>query len=144
MTQRYYFCHYPSQTAMSLVDAIPNVVLNSITGLESKAPNEVLTLGRWGHPDYGFVPEQDIGNYEISQESIERCRLGAIELAKISLREQRDKLLDEIDRTKIVIDRWVKMTPEKQQQWIDYKEALRNLPDTVQDWFNPVWPAMPE
>tara|TARA_B100001758_G_scaffold100418_1_gene85841 strand:- start:2638 stop:3012 length:375 start_codon:yes stop_codon:yes gene_type:complete len=35
-------------------------------------------------------------------------------------------------------------TPEKKQEWLDYRQALRDLPSTTEDPANPVWPTPPE
>lgn len=34
-------------------------------------------------------------------------------------------------------------TPEKKQEWLDYRQALRDLPSTTEDPTNPVWPVQP-
>jgi hypothetical protein len=35
-------------------------------------------------------------------------------------------------------------TPEKKQEWLDYRQALRDLPSTTEDPTNVVWPIAPE
>ncbi len=35
-------------------------------------------------------------------------------------------------------------TPEKKQEWLEYRQALRDLPSTTEDPANPVWPTPPE
>ena len=34
-------------------------------------------------------------------------------------------------------------TPEKKQEWLDYRQALRDLPSVTEDPANPVWPTAP-
>ena len=34
-------------------------------------------------------------------------------------------------------------TPEKKQEWLDYRQALRDLPSVTEDPENPVWPSIP-
>ena len=34
-------------------------------------------------------------------------------------------------------------TPEKKQEWLDYRQALRDLPSVTEDPLNPVWPLVP-
>ena len=34
-------------------------------------------------------------------------------------------------------------TPEKKQEWLDYRQALRDLPSVTEDPLNPVWPTIP-
>ena len=35
-------------------------------------------------------------------------------------------------------------TPEKKQEWLDYRQSLRDLPANTEDPVNPVWPIAPE
>lgn len=60
-----------------------------------------------------------------------------------SVRLQRDRLLSESD-TYVLPDRWAAMTPEKQQEWTTYRQALRDLPQTYSDPNDVVWPTKPE
>lgn len=59
------------------------------------------------------------------------------------LRERRNDLLIASDAY-VLPDRWSGYTPEKQATWASYRQALRDLPQTTQDPFNPVWPSKPE
>ena len=36
------------------------------------------------------------------------------------------------------------ITPEKKQEWLDYRQALRDLPANTEDPANPVWPVRPD
>jgi hypothetical protein len=63
-------------------------------------------------------------------------------LEMITLRKKRDSLLSESD-IYVLPDRWNSYTEEKKAEWSAYRQALRDLPDTVTDVFNPVWPVMP-
>ena len=36
------------------------------------------------------------------------------------------------------------MSPEAKQAWLDYRQALRDLPANTTDPENPVWPIAPE
>jgi len=40
--------------------------------------------------------------------------------------------------------RWEELTPEKQQEWRDYRQALLNITDQEGYPHNVVWPAQPE
>lgn len=55
------------------------------------------------------------------------------------IREKRNALLTECDWTQ-VLD--TGLTPEKQEAWAIYRQALRDFPATV-DSNNPVWPKKP-
>lgn len=60
--------------------------------------------------------------------------------AMSSLRVQRDAKLAASDW--IVVKSYEAGEPVP-QSWIDYRQALRDLPATTQDPFNPVWPSEP-
>ena len=60
------------------------------------------------------------------------------------LRKERNQLLLETDALVSTPDRWALLTPEKQQEWLDYRQALRDLPTTAEDPAEVIWPAKPE
>jgi hypothetical protein len=45
---------------------------------------------------------------------------------------------------KYTIPDWPHTPPEKKQAWLDYRQALRDLPANTEDPENPVWPIPPE
>jgi hypothetical protein len=57
------------------------------------------------------------------------------------LREQRNKKLTECDW---VVMSDVTMLPSVKQAWLDYRQALRDIPANTTDPENPVWPQVPE
>jgi len=57
-------------------------------------------------------------------------------------REERNKRLDQSD--KYIVADYPHPTPEKKQEWFDYRQALRDLPTATEDPANPVWPVPPE
>lgn len=57
-------------------------------------------------------------------------------------REKRNTLLDQTD--KYIVADYPHATPEKKQEWLDYRQALRELPSTTEDPENPVWPVRPD
>lgn len=59
-----------------------------------------------------------------------------------AFRAERNALLFESD-IYVVVDRWYSYTESKQQEWRDYRQALRELPQNTTDPFNPVWPIKP-
>jgi len=59
-----------------------------------------------------------------------------------TIRPERDRLLDEADLKYCNAERWDSMTITSKEAWAAYKQALRDLPDTI-DYDNPVWPTMP-
>ena len=58
------------------------------------------------------------------------------------LRTNRNALLDQTD--KYIVADYPPPTPEARQAWLDYRQALRDLPSTTEDPTNPVWPIAPE
>ena len=59
------------------------------------------------------------------------------------IRPQRDQLLDDADLKHCNADKWESMAEEEKIAWRVYKQALRDLPASI-DHDNPVWPMMPE
>jgi hypothetical protein len=57
------------------------------------------------------------------------------------LRTKRNTVLDQSDKY-ATID-YPHATPEKKQEWLDYRQALRDLPSVTEDPANPVWPTAP-
>jgi hypothetical protein len=57
------------------------------------------------------------------------------------LRSKRNMFLDQSD--KYIVADYPHPTPEVRQAWLDYRQALRDLPSTTEDPVNPVWPAQP-
>lgn len=75
--------------------------------------------------------------------------------ALVELRQKRDRLLADSD-VYVLPDRWATMTTEKQTEWSDYRQSLRDLPEnslqvTVSwveyngytNWSNVNWPTKP-
>jgi hypothetical protein len=58
------------------------------------------------------------------------------------LRTKRNTLLAQTDR--YTLPDWPHASPAKQTEWLDYRQALRDLPDNTEDPANPVWPVPPE
>tara|TARA_B110000971_G_C19890866_1_gene445234 strand:- start:77 stop:439 length:363 start_codon:yes stop_codon:yes gene_type:complete len=58
------------------------------------------------------------------------------------LREERNRRITQTDYL-ATID-YPHATPEKKQEWFDYRQALRDLPSTTEDPTNVVWPTPPE
>jgi len=58
----------------------------------------------------------------------------------VDLRDRRDKLLSESDWTQ---GNDSPLSPEKKEEWTVYRQALRDLPNTVTDPTNVTWPTPP-
>lgn len=59
------------------------------------------------------------------------------------IRARRNLLLRESD-IYVLPDRWDSYTTAKKNAWKNYRQALRDLPETTVDPKNPVWPKKPE
>ena len=59
------------------------------------------------------------------------------------VRKERGYLLMQSDIA-VLLDRWASMTPEKQQEWSTYRQALRDIPQSFSDPKDVVWPIKPE
>lgn len=57
------------------------------------------------------------------------------------LREERDKRLAQTDY--LFSSDYPHPTEETKQAWVDYRQALRDLPANTTDPANPVWPTAP-
>jgi len=57
------------------------------------------------------------------------------------LRIKRDSMLSETDKY-VTID-YPHPTPEIKQAWLDYRQALRDIPTNTTDPENPMWPEAP-
>jgi hypothetical protein len=58
------------------------------------------------------------------------------------LREERNKRIAQTDY--LFTSDYPHATEEVKQVWLDYRQALRDLPDNTTDPSNPVWPVAPE
>jgi hypothetical protein len=59
------------------------------------------------------------------------------------IRPARNRLLDEADTKYCNADKWDLLPSGQKEAWRTYKQALRNLPETI-DPEDPLWPSMPE
>ena len=57
------------------------------------------------------------------------------------LRTKRNKVISSTDY--LFTSDFPHATPEKKQEWLDYRQALRDLPSVTEDPANPVWPTAP-
>ena len=59
-----------------------------------------------------------------------------------NLRKERDDLLAKTD--KYALPDWPHASLTKQTEWLEYRQALRDLPSTTDDPANAVWPMRPD
>ena len=65
-----------------------------------------------------------------------------IKIGLNTLRKERDDLLIKTD--KYALTDWPHASLAKQTEWIEYRQALRDLPTATEDPANPVWPVRPD
>ena len=63
----------------------------------------------------------------------------SIEQALPAVRRMRNQLMAECDWTQTEDQK-----TETKNKWKEYRQILRNFPETCQDPFNPIWPEKPE
>ena len=80
------------------------------------------------------------GEYTQEQYDEEYSRQIIIESIK-ELREERNRRLAQTDY--LFTSDFPHATPEKKQEWFEYRQALRDLPTATEDPENPVWPVAP-
>ncbi len=59
-----------------------------------------------------------------------------------AVRVERNRLLSESD-AHVLPDRWAAINAEQQQAWSNYRQALRDIPQTFSDPAEVVWPTKP-
>lgn len=64
-----------------------------------------------------------------------------IERYLVVIREDRDKKLSSCDWTQVPDS---PLPQEKKQEWANYRQALRDFPNTCADPKNPIWPTPPK
>ena len=123
----------------------PKYIFECISKLR---PNNTWHLYEEGNP----IPEQKLENVvwdssEITTPTLEEIEeyytnVHKKEKLKENLRIERNKLLKSSD--KYTIPDCPHATEEVKQAWLDYRQALRDLPANTTDPENPVWPVAPE
>ena len=63
-------------------------------------------------------------------------------LLSYNLRKQRNKLLDESDK-KVLADIWENYSTQEKTEWADYRQQLRDIPQTEGYPYNIQWPVEP-
>ena len=108
------------------------------------------------HPVYGWIP------FTASPEDVEPIGAEVFNAAKASaaayveppvdldalareVRAERDmKLSSEVDPIAGNALRWAALTPEQQQAWADYRQALLDIPEQAGFPHDVVWPSEPK
>lgn len=96
--------------------------------------NDYLTL-KWNERNTFSKPTLEEIQSKWNDELIYKLQLD-------KLREERDTALIKTD--KYTVPDWPHSTPEVRQAWLDYRQALRDLPDVTEDPANPIWPVAPQ
>ena len=85
-------------------------------------------------------PETNEIEFSEDAEAIERDRLNAIQTRWDQLRYERNI---RISNTDWVMLSDISMTTEKKEEWVTYRQALRDLPSNTTDPENITWPNTP-
>jgi len=100
---------------------------------------------------YWFEMMEKVMNDEVdlsslaSEVGVEKTKVVSVPTPPTKLdiiRFERNRLLNEADTKYCNAEKWSEMTETQKTAWKAYKQALRDLPATV-DVDNPVWPTMP-
>ena len=112
---------------------------------------DITTTIQYGYPGSGFsMTGNDYDQLiwydtEIPKPTLEELTTKLQELVTAQplkeLRTERNTLLEQTD--KYIVADYPHATPEKKQEWLDYRQALRDLPSNTEDPANPVWPSIP-
>lgn len=92
------------------------------------------------HASSFFKKEGDSVRPFTSEEVAEKTSYMLDNTLKFDLRLERNKRLADCDWTQFDT---TPLSPEKKAEWAVYRQALRDLPDTVQDIRNIIWPTQP-
>jgi hypothetical protein len=91
-------------------------------------------IGGWGDMEESERPTEEFLELK-RQELIDAQKWG-------KLREERNKRIAQTDY--LAIPDYPHATEEVKQAWLDYRQALRDLPANTEDPAAPVWPIAPE
>lgn len=81
---------------------------------------------------------------EYSEEDYARDAMPAIAPTETAVREHRDNILrNEVDPMVSNALRWASYTPEQQQAWANYRQALLDIPQQAGFPHDVVWPTKP-
>jgi hypothetical protein len=93
------------------------------------------------HSGQFFKKEGDSIRPFTEEEFIEKTSTMLNNALLFNIRLERKKLLDESDWTQFDTS---PLSSEKKEEWAVYRQALRDLPSTVSDPSQVVWPTKPE
>lgn len=74
-------------------------------------------------------------------EEIEEEAAKELEMQWHQVRSQRDEMLKQSDLL-VLIDKWETLSPEKKEEIRNYRQALRDIPQTFQDPSEVIWPNL--
>jgi len=102
--------------------------------------------------EYTALDQEEKENWEVVKKFYSRTPIPISEMETIlnnyllgnnwnTIRNERNKRLRDTD--KYTIPDWPHPTEDVKQAWLDYRQALRDLPTNTEDPSNPVWPIAP-
>lgn len=137
---RYFTCNLTQKEAFQYGD-VPETYGN-LTGMKMLSEEKLRDLAWAGMPGTGFIREDLVQTLGISAFSIKQALTVAQQGQRLKVIATRDFKLADSDKY-VVIDRWSRYTLEQQNQVAAYRQALRDIGSSVTDWFNVVWPVLP-
>ena len=109
-------------------------------------PGFPFTFKRGCEQTYSNVIVADIFAEPVTLPTLEECQTHWEQTLKNKygferLRKRRDTLLTQTD--KYIVADYPHADETAKQAWLDYRQALRDLPATTEDPTNPEWPTQP-
>lgn len=109
--------------------------IESLTPLQPESDKRKLVFTGFSYDDFEIENEE-----KPNREDFEA--VFANKRALLVLRKRRDEKLKESD-SYVALD-YPHTSDEVRQAWLDYRQALRDLPSVTEDPENPVWPVPPK
>lgn len=141
MIRYYYTCYFPEMRALQY-EPCPETWGGRITGMSDLDDDALADLSWAGCSDYGFLTEAAAVKRGINAASMEVAKSIAGQVEMTTVRMLRDNLLAASDIA-VLPDRWASYSKSQRQAWTDYRVALRDMPSSISDPFNIVWPTVP-
>ena len=108
--------------------------IQSLTPLQPGSDKRKLVFTGFSYDDFEIENEEKPEREEFET-------VYADKRAFLILRKRRDEKLKESDA--YVAPDYPHASDEAKQRWLDYRQALRDLPANTEDPENPVWPVAP-
>lgn len=119
------------------------VIYGNINGLVYLSDQELEDLSWANLPSFGFVKYNRAVEKGISSTLLNTKLQEFIPAAMDKIRAKRNVLLSATDWT-VIPDRFALYSTESQTRIVSYRQALRDMTSNQTDYYNPIWPTIPE